>query len=185
MSKEFSPDRLDVAAFAKAGATLSGVDPISQFPRLASEAGQVHGMHQVGWQAEGEHVPESGGPGHLWLHLSVQALVPMTCQRCLQAADIALDVERSFRFVKDEATAEAMDDESEEDLLALSKEFALRELIEDELLMELPVVPKHDECPQEVNLASSDEDFEQAVSDKPNPFAVLASLRKNGEEGSA
>ena len=36
---------------------------------------------------------------------------------------------------------------SEEDLLALSREFDLHELIEDELLMALPVVPKHDECP--------------------------------------
>ncbi|MNY58062.1 hypothetical protein D3C86_1943550 [compost metagenome] len=101
----------------------------------------------------------------------------MICQRCLTLAPIALDVERSFRFVADEATAEALDDESEEDLLALSKEFDLFELLEDELLMELPVVPLHDICPEAVPLASSDDDFEQANSEKPNPFAALAGLR--------
>ncbi|HQS64567.1 MAG TPA: YceD family protein, partial [Acidovorax defluvii] len=100
------------------------------------------------------------------------------CQRCLTPVDVPLAVERSFRFVADEATAEALDDESEEDLLALSREFDLRELIEDELLMALPVVPRHDECPSAVPLASSDDDFEAASAEKPNPFAALASLRK-------
>ena len=82
--------------------------------------------------------------------------------------------------VKDEATAEVLDDEAEEDLLAISKDFNLRELIEDELLMELPLVPMHEVCPAVVPMASSDEDFEQAVTEKTNPFAVLAGLRKNG-----
>ena len=97
----------------------------------------------------------------------------MTC------VDVPLEVDRAFRFVADEATAEALDDESEEDLLALSREFDLHELIEDELLMSLPVVPKHDECPSAVPLASSDDDFEEANAEKPNPFAALTDLRKN------
>lgn len=179
MSKEFSADRLDVPAFTKAGATLTGEDALSRYPRVATEAVSTGQAVVVHWRAEGEFVEEVGAPGEHWLHLTVETEVPMTCQRCLQTAQIPLLVERSFRFVKDEATAEALDDEAEEDLLAISKEFALRELIEDELLMELPVVPKHDACPQPVQFASSDADFEQAVAEKPNPFAVLAGLRKN------
>ena len=101
----------------------------------------------------------------------------MVCQRCLLPVDVPLLVERSFRFVADEATAEALDDEVEEDLLALSRDFDLHALIEDELLMALPVVPRHEECPTPVTLASSDEDFAQASAEKPNPFAALASLR--------
>ena len=61
--------------------------------------------------------------------------------------DVPLAVDRSFRFVADEATAAAEDDESEEDVLALSRSFDLLELIEDELLMELPVAPRHEVCP--------------------------------------
>ena len=98
------------------------------------------------------------------------------------AVDVPLEVDREFRFVADEATAEALDDESEEDLLALSREFDLHELIEDELLMALPVVPKHDECPTSVPLASSDDDFEEANAEKPNPFAALAALRKDAKD---
>ena len=182
MSKEYSLDHLDTAAFAKANAVMEGQDPLSAFERLAQEAqAPVDGM-SVSWYAEGEHVPEAGGPGHLWVHLEADAQVPMICQRCLGVAHIDLQVERSFRFVKDEATAEAMDDEAEEDLLAHSKEFNLRALIEDELLMELPLVPMHDECPVQIPMAASSEDFEQASTEKTNPFAVLAGLRKNGEQ---
>ncbi|MBQ0133121.1 MAG: DUF177 domain-containing protein [Comamonas sp.] len=179
MSKEYSLDHLDVAAFAKANAVLEGEDPLSAFERLSQEAqASVEGA-SVAWYAEGEHVPEAAGPGHLWLHIEADAQVPMVCQRCLHLAQIDLQVQRSFRFVRDEATAEALDDEADEDLLALSKEFNLRELLEDELLMALPLVPMHDECPEQVPTQAVSDDFDDASSEKTNPFAVLAGLRKN------
>lgn len=179
MSKEYSLDHLDVAAFIKANAVMEGQDPLTAFERLTQEAqAPVDGMH-VSWYAEGEHVQETGGAGHLWLHLEVDAQVPMICQRCLGVVQVPLQVSRSFLFVKDESTAEALDDEVEEDVLAISKDFNLRELVEDELLMALPLVPMHETCPQSIPMASSDIDFEQANTDKTNPFAVLAGLRKN------
>jgi uncharacterized protein len=58
----------------------------------------------------------------------------------------------------------------------LSSEFNLLELIEDELLMEVPVVPRHEVCPVPVKLEVSDDGFEQANEQKENPFAVLQSL---------
>lgn len=183
MTKEFSPDRLDVKAFAQAQAHLESQDPLSQFNRLALEAQGPHDGVYVRWAAQGELRAEAGAEPQVWLHLQAELDLPMICQRCLTLAAIPLDVDRSFRFVADEATAESLDDESEEDLLALSQEFDLRELLEDELLMELPVVPLHDVCPENVPLASSDEEFEQANSEKPNPFAALAALRiiKSGQ----
>ena len=181
MTKEYSPDRLDIKAFAQAGGHLSGHDSLLKYERLAQEAKGLHPDLLVDWKAVSEIRPEAGGPGQIWLHLSVHANFPMECQRCLTPVDVPLDVERSFRFVADEATAEALDEECDEDLLALSREFDLRELIEDELLMALPVVPRHAECPTSVPLASSDDDFEAANSEKPNPFAALAALRKDGK----
>ncbi len=181
MTKEFSAQRLDVKAFAQAGAKLAGHDSLLKYERLALEAKGLHPDLLVDWQAEGELRAALGGMSQVWLHLKVRASFPMECQRCLTPVDIPLEVDRAFRFVADEATAEALDDESEEDLLAMSREFDLRELIEDELLMALPVVPKHDECPTAVPLASSDDDFEEASAVKPNPFAALAGLRKDGK----
>lgn len=178
MTKEFNPDRLDAKAFVQARARLTGHDSLLKFERLAQEAKGLHPDLRVDWKVQGEWRAEVGGDGgQMWMHLQVQATFPMVCQRCLGPVDVQLKVDRSFRFVADEATAEALDDEVEEDLLALSREFDLHELIEDELLMTLPVVPRHEVCPTEVPMASSDDDFEAATADRPNPFAALASLR--------
>ena len=176
MTKEYSPNRLDVKAFALAGGHLSHRDSLLKYERLAQEAQGLHPDLMVDWEAHGEVRTTHGIGGQVWLRLKVRATVPMVCQRCLALAPITLQVDRSFRFVADEATAESEDDESDEDLLVLSREFNLLELIEDELLMELPVVPRHDVCPESVSLQSSDADFEQAIEDKPNPFAVLRGL---------
>ena len=61
-------------------------------------------------------------------------------------------------------------------MLVQSRDFDLQALVEDEVLMDLPVVPRHDTCPVAIKLAAADADFE-AVSVKPNPFAVLAALK--------
>lgn len=179
MTKEYSPDRLDVKAFVQAGARLEGHDSLLQYERLAQEAKGLHPDLRVDWQAQGELRPVVGGAGapQPWMHLTVAATVPLQCQRCLSGVDVLLEVDRWFRFVADEATAEALDDEAEEDLLAISREFSLHGLIEDELLMALPVVPRHDVCPVHVPMEVADEDFEAANEAKPNPFAALAAVR--------
>ena len=182
MTKEYSPTGLTSRLSPKAGGHLSGHDSLLKYERLAQERPKA--CTQIcSWTGKRfpKSAPKQEVPGQIWLHLSVHASFPMECQRCLTPVDVPLDVERSFRFVADEATAEALDEECDEDLLALSREFDLRELIEDELLMALPVVPRHEECPTSVPLASSDDDFEVANSEKPNPFAALAALRKDGK----
>ena len=182
MTKEHSPDRLDVKAFAQAGAHLSGHDTLLRYQRLAEEARGLHPDLRVDWSADGEIRSTHGLGAETWLRLKADATVPLICQRCLQPVDVPLQVDREFRFVADEATAEALDDDCEEDLLALRRDFNLRELIEDELIMALPIVPRHDECPQPVQLASSDADFAAASASVPNPFAALAGLAKGGKD---
>jgi uncharacterized protein len=113
MTKEFSPDRLDVKAFAQAGGQLSGHDSLLKYKRLSQEAKSLHPDLRVDWTATGEMRTALGGIGQVWLHVQVQATFPMECQRCLTPVDVPLAVERSFRFVADEATAEALDDDSE------------------------------------------------------------------------
>lgn len=178
MSKDFSATRLEVRNFAQADGHLHGEAPLSDFKRLAADALAITGEQPlVHWEAEGELVEETGGAGHVWLHLSAEVELPMTCQRCLTEAHIPLYVDRSFRFVTDEATAELEDDDSDEDVLAMSSEFNLLELIEDELLMALPMVPMHEVCPVDVKLESATQDFDDSPVEKTNPFAALASLR--------
>ena len=105
-------------------------------------------------------------------------VLPLTCQRCLGPVEMPVSIERSFRFVATEELAAAQDEESEEDVLVLSRDFHLLDLIEDELLMSLPVVPKHEVCPVAVKLQVADADFVDEPVEKANPFALLEQLKK-------
>lgn len=177
MPKEFSAQRLDIKAFAEEGASLSGQALVSAFERLMAETEGRGAGHAVTWAARGElRNPRHVHP-EIWLHLEAGARLSLTCQRCLAPVDVDLSVERTFRFVATEAMAEAEDDASEEDLLALSRSFDLPALIEDEILMDLPLVPRHDVCPEPLP-APVDDLSDEAESSKPNPFAVLGRLKK-------
>lgn len=177
MKKEFNGRKLDVMAFAEEAAQLSAQETVGQHQRLMAETQGRGPELPVAWSAQGE----LRNPGHVqpevWLHLQARTSLPMTCQRCLAAVDVAVEVDRSFRFVADESTAAAHDDESEEDLLAISRTFDLVELVEDELLMALPVAPRHEVCPDPVPMAASDPGFEAAATARESPFAQLARLK--------
>ncbi len=174
--------RLNIPAVTLAAERLSGSDPLAHYPRLLPDlhaSDTAHADKTVDWSVQGETLTPPGGQAQPWIHLQLRTHLPMTCQRCLGEVLMPLELDYSYRFVADEATAEIEDEASVEDILVTSRQFDLRELIEDELLMELPLVPKHEVCPEPVKLASSDEDFKAALTQKPNAFAVLGSLKKN------
>jgi uncharacterized protein len=177
MEKKFAPPHLDVKAFAQAQGALQGDSPLGEWPRLSLE--QVAGgeaASAVRWRLQGRTEPVSGGPDEVWLELDAEVDLPMQCQRCLKPVLSPVLAERSFRFVADEATAVALDDEAEEDILVLSRDFDALALVEDELIMSLPLVPLHAVCPEQLPVSAVDPEFEQAA-EKPNPFSVLAGLK--------
>ncbi len=177
MTREFVPGRLDVNGFADAAATLSGDTPVPAYARLSAELAAPAPEALVSWSATGEDRVNAAGTSVPWLRLSAQVRVPFVCQRCLSPVEVDLEVDRWFRFAADEATAAAEDEEAEEDVLVASRDFDLHALIEDELLMEIPVTPRHEVCPEPVRLSAADPEFEGEESARPNPFAVLGSLR--------
>jgi uncharacterized protein len=131
----------------------------------------------VTWSAVGELRNPRHVQPEIWLHLKAQAVLALTCQRCLGPVDAPLAVERSFRFVADEDKAAAQDEQSEEDVLALSRTFDLVELVEDELLMEVPLAPRHESCPEPVKMEVADEDFDAVGGRRENPFAILGKFK--------
>lgn len=175
MDKHPLSPRIDVKPFAKAQMRLADPTPLGQFKRLSQDcAGEARG--EVAWSVQGSMRPSASGGQSAWLHLTASAVVPLTCQRCLGGVDVRLHVDQEFRFVADEATALAEDDASAEDLLVLSHDLDVLELVEDELLMALPIVPMHDFCESQHTPTSLGEDA-VAEDDKPHPFAALAALR--------
>ena len=172
-------------AFATEGGQLAGQWPGATLTRLAESQSppQDGALPEVAWSAQGERLPTAGGEGELWLALSAQAPVWLTCQRCLQPFEVALAFERRLRFVHGEAEAEALDADSEDDVLAISRSLDLRELIEDELLLALPIVPRHEVCPQPLPMAVGEEEIEEDLPERPHPFAALQALKSGKGPG--
>ena len=178
MSRNFQPQRLNLQALAQDGQPWSEVTPLQDLQRLADEAQGLAPDAAVAWTARAELRPQTGAEDQVWLHLSAQASVPLTCQRCMAAVSTPLEVDQWYRFVESEEVAMAEDDEAEEDLLVMVPQFDLLALIEDELLMALPLVPMHETCPVTPVFSAGDPAVEAAEA-KPNPFAVLGQLKKN------
>jgi uncharacterized protein len=177
MSKEFVARKLDIKAFAEEGAHLQGEQRLREHVRLLAETQGRGAELPVAWTVRGEIRNPLHVQPEIWLHLQAVATLPLTCQRCLASVDMPVSVDRSFRFVSDEEVAAAQDEESEEDVLALSRNFDLVELVEDEMLMEMPLAPRHETCPVPVKLAAEDPDFVSASAQRENPFAVLGKLK--------
>ena len=164
-------------AFATAADTLTGETPVSDFERLGSELAEPAADTRVTWEATGERRAGADGALAPWLHLRVEATLPFVCQRCLTPVQLPLTVDRAFRFVADEETAALEDEASDEDVLVAARDSHLLPLIEDELLMEVPVTPRHEVCPVPVPLSVATPGFAAAEEAAANPFAALDALR--------
>lgn len=164
--------------FAQEGKPLIDSTPLSNMERLAQE---IHGLEPdlaVSWQARAELRAHAGAEDDVWLHLEAQTTLPLTCQRCMGAVPTALQVDQWYRFVADEDIAMAEDDQSEEDLLVMAPQFDLLAVLEDELLMALPLVPMHEICPVNPVFSAGEIELAQQEDAKPHPFAALSQLKK-------
>jgi uncharacterized protein len=206
----FLPAKLDIKSFIESGESLSGEAELSAWPRLAANVAESVSHADVPpmtWSAQGRLLPRRTGGPELWLDVAVSGMVPLTCQRCLHPVNWHVDLDRSLRFVDDENAAAELDADLDDDVLALTRHLNLLELLEDELIMDAPLVPRHDECPEDVQAWMADDsevtpdggelqpadpagDGTAAAGGpgetrepeaKPHPFAALAALKKKAD----
>ena len=175
METKFDASHLDVLAFARAQGHAQGHSSLEDWARLREESLPTGWKTlQVQWQMQGRLQPRTGGADEVWVHVQAHAEVEMLCQRCLTPVVLPLQVDRDILFVADEATAAELDDTLDDDVLVLSKDFDAQALVEDELIMALPLVPRHEQCPQALPTQSvGEEDLPERV----HPFAALAALK--------
>jgi uncharacterized protein len=180
MKHEFAVRAVHVASFAHSAGRHDGVAALSEFDRLQDVAEGAPEDAVVYFSVQGEVRTNGAGSEEPWLRLAASTSLNLVCQRCLAPATVPVSFARDFRFVANEARAAMEDEASEEDVLVLSNTFDLLALVEDELLMAMPPVPKHEVCPQPVRMQAADPDFDVRHEEKPHPFAALQQLKGKG-----
>ncbi len=177
-----NPRALRLEPLCKAGATVQGTWPLVGMQRLAADFAAVADGN-AHWALQGSTRAVAGGEAELWVRVQAHALVPLQCQRCLGPMAERLDVDRAIRFVRGEDLAARLDEETDDDVLSLPAALDLHALVEDELILALPLVPRHaGPCPQPLlpETAAADETPPQPANEEPHPFAALAALKRSG-----
>lgn len=113
--------------------------------------------------------------GYTYITGNVQASVQLECQRCLLGCDQQLRCEVSLAVVKTEEEAKQLPSHYDPFLVTDDK-MLFSQLVEDELLLALPIVAYH--AKGECSMQHSTTEAEPAPK-KPSPFAVLAELKKS------
>ena len=105
------------------------------------------------------------------LHLHIETKLPITCQRCLELMQVEIDLQFDY-LISDSSTDDLnhnYDQNDDLDWVQTNTEMNFHELIEDELLLAMPISPMH---------ASECSKTSMQSGEKPNPFAVLKNLIK-------
>ncbi len=159
----------------------AGFLAVSDMPRLAEEASAINPGDGFDWQIETHFEDSPGSEPSQILELALKGRLHLVCQRCLQDCAVDLDEKRRFVLLATEAEADdfPMEDEEQEPLVA-SQHFNLLETIEDEVLLSLPLIPKHPEgfCEPHASVFGVD-DEDEVVDERENPFNILKNMKKN------
>ena len=178
----------------KSGQTFKGQGEFSLdlFPRLLQEVPvtQHHNSFKVEWECFSWIDILPTGQEQYRLKIKALTTIPLICQRCLDDALQNIVVNSQFVLLNTQAEVDDFPLENDdEDALLNAFEFNLFDLIEDELLLALPLVPKHaDQHCQKYLIKVNDqsdvqpEDSEDLIDPKTgklNPFLQLKKLKLN------
>jgi uncharacterized protein len=167
--------RFDGFGVAAARAVIAGRVDTAKLPRLSDLLAGDGGDARVDYRIAGS----ADVLGHPALEIALTGSVPLTCQRCLRTFGWPVRQTTLVRLARDEAELVRIDqaDHEHEAVLANAPLDALT-LIEDELLLTLPYVPR---CPEAECPALRGQGEGSAFAPDANPaFGVLAQLRPAG-----
>ncbi|RTL47728.1 MAG: metal-binding protein [Rhodocyclaceae bacterium] len=154
---------LNTLDFARDSRFKAGHVAVQAMERLADVLLSSAGLLQCELRGERDEQGDS------FLCLWVQGELTMRCQRCLEPMQYQLRVASRLRLMP--PGAEWPEDELEDDsadAIEAKQDMALLPLIEEEVLLALPIAPTHESCEPP---ASRGKDQESS------PFAVLAKLK--------
>lgn len=154
--------------FARNGVEIEAEVPCGELVRLADQLRPAGAQHVVKYRVEGEWRDDKE-----FLVVQVSADVVLACQRCL--GDVTCPVKSNTRFLLVREGAELPDedlDEDDFDPIHANRNLDVLSLVEDELLLSLPLSPMHDDCSMSTG---------KRQDDLVSPFAVLGKLKRSND----
>lgn len=165
---EHLPDRLDLYAMAEAGRELRGRVDLASLERLLPLLGSPAGELQITLELGLSH------DGTRYLAGTIKGALTLQCQRCLESMEYPLDVRFQLGLVHSQEEMRKLPDRFEP-LLVSQEPTCIADVISDEVLLTLPIVPVHTDMKQCQELAT---DYQTPdLGQRENPFAVLAQLK--------
>jgi len=165
-------------SFCDRGEHLKGIIPLTGMGRLADSLCHQNGEVEIDLAFDIDSQGCKVLRGHLKTSLALE------CQRCMKAVATPIETIVSLAFVDSEATGKQLPGEYDPYILD-EPTVVLRELVEDELILALPIVTFHpeEECTVAVLQPVEETDIPQPAEEKrPNPFSGLAGLKKTKPE---
>lgn len=163
---------LDVLELAATGAAVERQFPIAGFARLGDRLAEPGGSARMRLELE----MIGGTPAGV---LKLQAGVVLECQRCLRPVPRVVESESRLAFVaRDDATVPA----DHEPIVGDARRVDLAALVEDELLLAVPLIAKHapgEECRLPAESAARRPEPAPAAQEMRRPFAGLKDLLKH------
>ena len=167
--KDHLPERLDLLASADAGRVLQGRMKLASLPRLSpalsSTDGELEVCLRLGQDPDGTRC----------LRGTIRGDIQLQCQRCLEPLAMALELGFCLGIVSDQASMEVLH-ERYEPILAGAEPASITDIVTDEVLLALPLVPAHadrGECHEFVR-----EYLPSEPQQRKGPFAALAELKQ-------
>ena len=163
---------VDSLKFAAEGDCVSGKLPLSGLSRLGDVL-----THREGWldcELVGNRIADAGGLKKSFLHLRVSGRLSLQCQRCLDDVSWECAIDSRLLLVP-EGTAWPEDELEVDgyDALPASRELSVHDLVEEEVLLALPIAPCHEDCRPPADAGGGD------GNSGLSPFAALAGLKKH------
>ncbi|WP_049620857.1 YceD family protein [Frateuria defendens] len=153
--------------------SFAGELPVAAMPRLCEALAGREGTAQYELDFGRDEF------GSAYLDVRVQAPLTLLCQRTLEPFALPVTVEGRLGLIGSEREEAALPPDCEPLLIGEDGRLNPAEVIEDELLLALPLVPVNPDSslPDEVTEPAPEEDSGTGRTD--NPFAVLRELKKN------
>lgn len=166
------PIEIDPFRLAKSGLILEGELPLKTMRRLS------------------EMLHDDGGSVHVKMSFDVDKVLgtpyvngefitslPLVCERCSEPMQYEVNIQCSLAMVSNERKIESLAEQYEPWVIDNDDPIILSSIIEDELILAIPLIPKHEHSCLPAEAWFAGEEIEEDVERKSSPFAVLSALK--------